>query len=89
LFRIVQEALNNICRHAQAKQVRLTVRAESGDLVIEICDDGKGLAEAVAKKTGHGLANIRSRANLIGAQVSWQDAQPGCRFEVRKARVVT
>ncbi|HMV86919.1 MAG TPA: two-component regulator propeller domain-containing protein [Blastocatellia bacterium] len=89
LYRIVQEALNNICRHAQAKQVRLTVRAESGDLVIEICDDGKGLAEAVAKKTGHGLANIRSRANLIGAQVSWQDAQPGCRFEVRKARVVT
>lgn len=89
LYRIVQEALNNICRHAQAKQVRLTVRTESGDLVIEICDDGKGLAEAAAKKTGHGLANIRSRANLIGAQVSWQDAQPGCRFEVRKAHAAT
>lgn len=89
LYRIVQEALNNICRHARAKHVRLVVRAESGELVVEIRDDGKGLADTDARKTGHGLANIRSRANLIGAQVSWQDAQPGCRFEVRKAHVVT
>jgi two-component system sensor histidine kinase UhpB len=84
LYRIVQEALNNICRHAQARHVRLSVKADSEDLVIEICDDGRGLAEAAAKKNGHGLANIRSRANLINAQVAWHDAQPGCRFEVRK-----
>ena len=89
LYRIVQEALNNICRHARARHVRLSVKAESDELVIEIRDDGKGLAEAAAKKTGHGLANIRSRANLINAQVAWHDAQPGCRFEVRKAHAVT
>lgn len=85
LYRIVQEALNNICRHAQARHVRLSVKVESNELVIEICDDGKGLADAAAKKTGHGLANIRSRANLINAHVTWLDTQPGCRFEVRKA----
>jgi signal transduction histidine kinase len=88
LYRIVQEALNNICRHARARQVRLSVRTENDDLVIEIRDDGKGLAETAANKTGHGLANIRSRANLINAQTTWQDAQPGCRFEVRKAHAV-
>lgn len=89
LYRIVQEALNNVCRHATAKQVHLVVRAISQDLLIEVCDDGKGLAGAMTNRNGHGLANIRSRANLIGAQVSWQDAKPGCRFELRKPQALT
>ena len=85
LYRIVQEALNNICRHAKAKAVKLSVRAENAnDLVIEICDDGVGFDGALINKTGHGIANIRSRANLIGAKVEWNNAHPGCRFEVRK-----
>src|SRR5262249_39828169 len=68
LYRMVQEALNNICRHARAKQVKVEVRAENGaDLVIEIRDDGVGFDGAKVNKTGHGIANIRSRANLIGA----------------------
>lgn len=89
LYRIVQEALNNICRHAKAKEVKLSVRAEDAtDLVIEICDDGVGFDGARINKTGHGIANIRSRANLIGARVEWNNAQPGCRFEVRKDKCV-
>ncbi|MEO6723721.1 MAG: ATP-binding protein [Blastocatellia bacterium] len=88
LYRILQEALNNISRHAQAKHVRLVVRAEQSNLLIEICDNGEGFDGQSANKTGHGVANIRSRANLIGAQVSWQDARPGCRFEVWKAQAV-
>lgn len=88
LYRIVQEALNNVCRHAEAKHVRLIVRASGSDLLIEVCDNGKGLVGVVTNRSGHGLANIRSRANLIGAQVSWLDARPGCRFEVRKTFAV-
>jgi signal transduction histidine kinase/sugar lactone lactonase YvrE len=85
LYRIVQEALNNICRHAKAKEVKLSVRTEDASvLVIEICDDGVGFDGARINKTGHGIANIRSRANLIGAKVGWNNAHPGCRFEVRK-----
>ncbi|MBL8189323.1 MAG: hypothetical protein JNK38_15045 [Acidobacteria bacterium] len=89
LYRIVQEALNNVCRHAEAKQVQLIVKAEARDLLIEVCDDGKGLVGIVTNRSGHGLANIRSRANLIGAQVSWRDAKPGCRFEIRKPNAVS
>src|SRR5262245_14772340 len=85
LYRMVQEALNNICRHAGAKQVKMEVRAENPtDLVIEIHDDGVGFDGATTNKTGHGIANIRSRANLIGAKAEWINAQPGCRFEIRK-----
>jgi signal transduction histidine kinase/ligand-binding sensor domain-containing protein len=91
LYRIVQEALNNICRHARARHVRLSVRVEQdSDLLIEVCDDGVGFnGEAGEHVTGHGIANIRSRANLIGAQVSWQSATPGCRFTVRQRGVVS
>lgn len=84
LYRIVQEALNNICRHAAARNVTMTVRPAGPDLHIEITDDGIGFGGANLNKTGHGLANIRSRANLIGARVEWRDAAPGCRFEVWK-----
>jgi signal transduction histidine kinase/streptogramin lyase len=85
LYRMVQEALNNVCRHARAKQVKMEVRAESPtDLVIEIRDDGVGFDGASINKTGHGIANIRSRANLIGAKAEWKNARPGCRFEIRK-----
>lgn len=91
LYRIVQEVLNNICRHARARHVRLSVSAApQNDLLIEVCDDGIGFnGEAGEQVTGHGIANIRSRANLIGAQVAWQAAAPGCRFQVRQRSAVS
>jgi signal transduction histidine kinase len=90
LYRIVQEALNNVCRHARARHVQMSVRAAGQrDLLIELRDDGSGFnADALTNVTGHGIANIRSRANLIGAQVEWQAAKPGCRFVVRQANCV-
>jgi signal transduction histidine kinase/ligand-binding sensor domain-containing protein len=89
LYRIVQEALNNISRHARARQVKMIVRIEgASELVIVIEDDGIGFDGMTINPAGHGIANIRSRANLIGAQVNWKNANPGCRFEVIKAGVV-
>jgi signal transduction histidine kinase len=89
LYRIVQEALNNVCRHAKAKHVKMEVRAENSTvLVIEVRDDGVGFDGARTNKTGHGIANIRSRANLIGAKAEWKNSRPGCRFEIRKERCV-
>jgi len=83
LYRIAQEALNNICRHAKANRVKLVVGSENTrDLVIEIKDDGIGFDPQNTNKSGHGISNIRTRANLIGAQVSWGDANPGCLFKV-------
>lgn len=98
LYRIVQEVINNICRHAQARQVQVNVRSESvssdeplRSLVIAITDDGIGFDSNSPGRTGHGMLNIRSRANLINAQVTWQAGKDnqGCRFEVRKNACVT
>jgi signal transduction histidine kinase len=89
LYRIVQEALNNVCRHAKAKKVELRVFVEpQHELVIAVIDDGIGLAATPENPTGHGMANIRSRANLIGAEVKWRDVRQGSHFEVRKEKAV-
>lgn len=80
IYRIVQEGLNNICRHAQAKNVALTVELAPGhqQLVIRLEDDGLGFdPEPARHQTGRGLANIRSRASLISAQVAWTQKEPG------------
>jgi signal transduction histidine kinase len=73
LYRIAQEAINNVVRHASAQ--RITVRLGSGEgwarVLIE--DDGKGLADAPGRRTG-GLSNMVTRASLIGAQLQ---ANPG------------
>jgi signal transduction histidine kinase len=87
VYRIVQEALSNICRHSSATRVRLAVAIETnGALLIELEDNGRGFDFNKPGKVGRGLTNIRSRASLIEASVSWS-ARPGggTVFTLRKA----
>ncbi|MBI3652159.1 MAG: hypothetical protein HY231_14155 [Acidobacteria bacterium] len=87
LYRIAQEVINNISRHSAATRVRLTARiANGGALVLEIEDNGRGFQLATAEKRGRGLANIRSRASLIEAEVNWsQRPEGGTLFTLQKA----
>jgi signal transduction histidine kinase len=67
VFRIVQEALNNIAKYAAARHVIVHVVREAGWLSLEVIDDGVGIeAEAVAKPKSHGLLGMRERALLLG-----------------------
>jgi two-component system nitrate/nitrite sensor histidine kinase NarX len=69
LIRIVQEALNNIRKHADAKHVGIYVYEWQKDLVIEVRDDGKGFsADDVPIISQYGLRGMRERAELIGAE---------------------
>jgi signal transduction histidine kinase len=88
LYRITQEAINNICRHADATQVRLTVALSPvGELTLLLEDDGRSFDLKEAKK-GRGLANIRARASLIEADISWtRRPTGGTLFTLRKANV--
>jgi signal transduction histidine kinase len=71
LYRIVQESLTNIQKHAHANLVKMTIKAQDDHLNIEIVDNGKGIDPSKIRKDSHGLINIRQRAQLIGAQVEW------------------
>lgn len=102
LYRIAQEVINNISRHAAASFVRLEARLETrlevrletkpdakptadGEFVLEIEDNGCGFDFTGASRQGRGIANIRSRASLIDAEVEWQPAPAGgTRFLLRK-----
>lgn len=66
LFRIVQEALNNIVRHADATQVSMTLARGPAGLVLEVTDDGAGFdPEKRAGGFGFGLMGIRERAQAL------------------------
>jgi len=76
LYRISQEALHNVVKHAGARQVELTVQRKGGSVVLRIRDDGKGF-DAAAVPDGHlGLAGMRARAEKIGAAFD-VDSRPG------------
>ncbi len=70
LYRIAQEALNNILKHAAASSVALYLRANGNRVELEVIDDGTGFDLAQAEKAGGmGLKNIRERARKIGGSV--------------------
>lgn len=74
IYRVVQEGLNNIGKHANAKHVRVALVAEETGLSLEISDDGEGFdPTAVAKRNerrGMGLASMRERVEYTGGRFS-------------------
>lgn len=67
LFRITQEALNNIAKYAKASNVIVNLTRESGGWGLEITDDGIGIAaDAMTRSKSHGLLGMRERALLLG-----------------------
>ena len=83
-YRIVQEALTNVLKHAGPATVQLTVRARCGTVDVEVCDDGRGSPAPGpgAPGVGHGLIGMRERAALYGGSVE-TGALPGGGFRVR------
>jgi signal transduction histidine kinase len=73
LYRIVQEALTNVARHANATRVEIHLRDLPGELFLEVRDDGGGLStRQVGDPLSLGLIGIRERAALVGGTVQFQ-----------------
>ncbi|MYN47431.1 PAS domain S-box protein [Pseudoduganella sp. FT93W] len=71
IFRIVQEALTNISRHAEASKVLLSLQRQQYDLKIEIQDDGRGIAEQdMDKAMTFGLLGMRERVRALHGEIS-------------------
>lgn len=69
-FRICQEALTNVVRHARATHIRVLVEKVNGDLLLEIQDDGEGIpAEKLADTRSFGLLGMQERASGLGGWV--------------------
>jgi signal transduction histidine kinase len=66
VLRILQEAFTNVLKHAGAGHVRVATRCEAGRVLIDVSDDGRGMSAAATHRGGHGLANMRRRAQALG-----------------------
>ncbi len=75
-FRLVQESLNNIAKHAQASQVTVTVAQQDGMAAISVQDDGVGFDLARQAQGSHGLVGMRYRVQAEGGQLRIETA-PG------------
>ena len=78
LFMIVKEALHNILKHAQASEVRLSLRLQGGVLEIRVQDDGRGFqVDSAAASRRSGLGNMRHRMEAIGAALAIESSPGG------------
>jgi PAS domain S-box-containing protein len=82
LFRIAQEALNNVAKHAHAKNVRIDISADAGNLVLEVRDDGDGFDAAAAPRGRWGMTTMRERAEAAGGSFELH-SKPGAGTAVR------
>ena len=71
IYRVAQESLTNVARHAGARHVDLSLGAtKRGDVKLRVRDDGRGIAAHEANGSGTGLAGMRERALLIGGRLT-------------------
>ncbi len=72
IFRVVQESMNNVVRHAHASEVSVELARQDGKFAVTISDNGRGfdVAKASAHPYALGLVGMRERANLIGASLA-------------------
>ena len=72
LFRVMQESLQNVFRHAEARSVRVALMAAGQKLVLTVRDDGKGFDTSLREKahTGFGLIIMRERMRAVGGQLA-------------------
>jgi two-component system, NarL family, sensor histidine kinase DevS len=81
-YRVVQEALANVVKHAGATSVRVFVGLDDGELSVEVQDDGRGF-DAGAPSAGFGLAGIRTRVALTGGKLTLGSDQRGTLLRAR------
>ncbi|NDC53501.1 MAG: sensor histidine kinase [Planctomycetia bacterium] len=69
-FRIVQESLSNVRKHARARRVRVALEPLAGDLALSVSDDGAGFDPEAVPEDRFGLEGIRQRARLFGREAA-------------------
>jgi len=77
LYRVVQEALTNVLKHAQAQNVSVLLHARPGRVAVVIEDDGRGIAASDGSGDGIGLVGMRERVALVGGRLELESSGNG------------
>lgn len=70
VVQIVRESMSNAVRHSGAEHLRCTLEAGRDEVIVEVADDGCGFDPHCPPRQGHGLANLRSRAQALGGSLT-------------------
>ena len=91
VFRVLQEALTNVTRHAEARHVEISLAFENGELELVVADDGRGISrEQLHDPRSLGLVGIRERARALGGSVEIvRGANRGTRLSLRIPCTIT
>jgi signal transduction histidine kinase len=81
IYRVVQEGLTNVCKHAMASHARVVVRCEDDVVVVRVEDDGRGFDKA--RVGGFGLIGMRERLGLLGATLNVESGPDGTVLDAR------
>jgi len=79
---VVQEAIQNAMKHAQAGKILLQLHVEDAGIEITVKDDGVGFVETAEKANGVGRINMRQRTQLLNGTITWHSGE-GKGTEVR------
>jgi len=86
VFRIVQEALTNVFRHAGARKVAINLTQKNGLIVVAVRDDGKGISKKIVDlepdSVGVGIGGMKQRAKEFGGELRLTNAEPGTLVEL-------
>ena len=85
IYRLVQESLNNVAKHARASRVRLSVRAVDDRIAIEVRDDGAGF-DPDGEARGYGLQGMRERVSIAGGTLAISSGPEGTLVRCRLPR---
>jgi two-component system, NarL family, sensor histidine kinase UhpB len=77
VYRVAQESLTNVARHAQASRVEVALEPGVGSVVLRVVDDGRGMNEAAALNGQGGVRGMRERAVLVGGALAVKRAREG------------
>ena len=78
VYRVAQEGLTNVARHADAKRVEVTLEPGVDSVILRVADDGRGLPDPVTSPNGHnGLRGMRERAILVGGVLAIKRSHEG------------
>ena len=86
IFRIIQEALSNVFRHAEARKAWVTLGLQDSKVIVTVRDDGRGIREQVAElqpgSIGIGIGGMRQRAKEFGGELRLAAVDPGTLVEI-------
>jgi PAS domain S-box-containing protein len=90
LFRVAQEALNNVLRHSESKTVEVSISRRAGHIVLRVIDDGKGMpknSDGHTSRLGVGISGMQERLRNLGGTFSIKSSKTrgGCIVEARVA----